>query len=107
MLRSNDKLTALDLYSNAIGDEGGGALLSALEAGRHALVACDLRGNQLPEARACAPHGHRTGTTWAPHGHHMGTTWAPHGHRMVHAHRAWNCMRAHGMRTACAHNMPS
>ena len=27
MLRSNDKLTALDLYSNAIGDEGGGALL--------------------------------------------------------------------------------
>ena len=42
------------------------ALLSALEAGRHALVACDLRGNQLPEARA----------------------WAPHGHHMVHAHRA-------------------
>ena len=68
MLRSNDKLTALDLYSNAIGDEGGGALLSALEAGRHALVACDLRGNQLPEARACAPHAHRTGTARAPHG---------------------------------------
>ena len=61
MLRTNDQLTALDLSSNAIRAEGGGALLLALEAGRHALVACDLHGNQLPEARtctACAPHVH-------------------------------------------------
>ena len=61
MLRSNDQLTALDLSFNAIGAEGGNALLLALEAGRHGLVACDLRGNQLPEARtctACAPHVH-------------------------------------------------
>ena len=93
MLRSNDKLTALDLYSTAIGAEGGGALLSALEAGRHALVACDLRGNQLPEARAWAErmgraHGHRMGTAWC-------TAWCTHTARELHA-----CARhAHGMRT--------
>jgi hypothetical protein len=76
MLRSNDQLTALDLSSNAIGAEGGGALLLALEAGRHALVACDLRGNQLPEARMC-------------------TACVPHGHVHVHVH-------VHRMCTACA-----
>ena len=92
MLRSNDQLTALDLSSNAIGVEGGGALLLALEAGRHALVACDLRGNQLPEARMC--------TACAPHVHHI--TCAPRVHRVCTSY-----LRAPRARRCCARRPPA